>query len=172
MLLVLVRHGSAVRGGPYADVDRPLLEAGVEQAENTGRALARLGVRPASVLTSPAQRCRHTAELLATALSVPGSRLHTDAGLAAGAGAGRILAALAARVAQNVAVAPESATYVLVGHQPDLEALAQQLLGSQTLELFLPPGGCMALDLGDGKLAPPATLLWLLPPKVLGDGAT
>ena len=172
MLLVLMRHGSAQRGGPFADADRPLLAVGRSESEGAGLVLGRLGVRPAALLTSPARRCRQTAELVGKALHLPETSIHVDDGLAVGAGAERILAALAQQMALVAPAAAASASWLVVGHQPDLESVAQKLLGAASLELFLPPGGCIVLEGRDGTLRPPVALRWLLPPALLSLGDT
>jgi len=165
VLIVLMRHGSAERGG--RDADRPLAPAGRAQAVQAARALARLGVQPAHVLTSPARRCRQTAELVTGALAVTAERLHVHDGLAVGAGLERSLAALEAEVDPGAGSA-----CLVVGHQPDLEALARRLLGAASLFLFLPPGGLLALELFEDDFAAPAALRWLLPPEALADAAS
>ena len=156
MLLVLVRHGRAARGGACADADRPLTRAGELQALSLGQAFVRLGLRHARVWTSPALRCRRTSELLASVADLDPAQVHDS--LAAGVGARAILAAMSAAPAH-----PSPSQWILVGHQPDLEDLAAQLLGLDTARIALPPGGCIALDHTPES---PATLRWALPPDL------
>ncbi len=63
--IIAVRHGKAVPpeswDGP--DASRPLMQRGVDQAETIAAAIAAFG--PATVITSPAVRCRTTVEPLA-----------------------------------------------------------------------------------------------------------
>ncbi len=163
MLLVLVRHGRAARGGACADADRPLTRAGEIQSLHAGQAFVRLGLQQARLWTSPALRCRRTAELLASSLDLEPMQVH-DA-LAAGGGARRILAAMsAAELAQE-----PPAQWILVGHQPDLEELAQHLLGADSARIALHPGGCVGFECEHG-LQPPVTLRWALPPDLLRAG--
>jgi len=157
MLLVLVRHGRAARGGACADADRPLTRAGELQAQSLGLAFLRLGLQHARVWTSPALRCRRTAELLASITGLDPIQVH-DA-LAAGVGAQRILAAMSAAPAH-----PPPSQWILVGHQPDLEDLAAQLLGVDTSRIAIPPGGSIAVDHTPES---PATLRWALPPDLM-----
>ena len=155
MFLVLVRHGRAARGGACADADRPLTRAGELQALSLGQAFVRLGLQHARVWTSPALRCRRTAELLASVADLDPFQVHDS--LAAGAGARAILAAMSA-------AHPPPSQWILVAHQPDLEDLAAQLLGLDTASIALSPGGCIALDHTPES---PATLRWALPPDLL-----
>ena len=163
MHLVLVRHGSAVRGGPWADVDRPLLPEGERQAAQVGRSLSRLGTRPARLWTSPAARCRRTGEIIAAALGLVAAQMRVQEELAGGAGAARILAALSRTAMQS-----EAPWWIVVGHEPDLGTLSRHLLASvNSLRLAFAPGTCICLDLEDHALAPPATLHWALTPELL-----
>ena len=60
-MLWLLRHAEARDGKP--DDERPLTEAGEDQARAAGLAMARLGVTLDVCLTSPKLRARQTAEL-------------------------------------------------------------------------------------------------------------
>jgi len=163
MHLVLVRHGSATRGGPWADVDRPLLDEGERQAAQVGRTLSRLGARPARLWTSPAARCRRTGEIIAAALGLEAAQVRVQEELAGGAGAAGILAALSRAATQS-----EAPWWIVVGHEPDLGMLSRHLLASaHSLRLVFAPGACICLDLEDHGWAPPATLRWALTPEVL-----
>lgn len=64
MSIFLIRHASAGRRQPHvSDIDRPLDERGLEQANRVAEALD--GIDLQLVLTSPALRCRQTVEPLA-----------------------------------------------------------------------------------------------------------
>jgi phosphohistidine phosphatase len=67
-MLWLLRHAEAVDGLP--DVDRPLTELGVQQAEDAGRALERLDVHLDACLSSPRLRALQTAQLACARLAV------------------------------------------------------------------------------------------------------
>jgi phosphohistidine phosphatase len=67
-MLWLLRHAEAADG--YPDDERPLTERGVQQAEDAGHALERLGVHLDACLTSPKLRARQTAELACAPLGV------------------------------------------------------------------------------------------------------
>jgi phosphohistidine phosphatase len=70
MKLYLLRHATAADMAP-SDAKRELTHEGREEARIAGEALAKLGVRPSHVLSSPLTRARQTAEIAAKALSFP-----------------------------------------------------------------------------------------------------
>ena len=70
--MLLIRHGriaANVQGLWHGSTDSPLLPKGIRQARRTGRHLAVQQVFPAAIYTSPLQRCRDTAALIATELN-------------------------------------------------------------------------------------------------------
>jgi phosphohistidine phosphatase len=67
-MLWLLRHAEAADG--YPDDDRPLTERGIQQAEDAGRALDRLGTHIDACLSSPKRRALQTAELVCAPLGV------------------------------------------------------------------------------------------------------
>jgi phosphohistidine phosphatase len=64
----MLRHAEAADGMP--DDERPLTDRGIRQAEAAGRALARLGARLDTCLTSPKLRALQTAQLACEPLGV------------------------------------------------------------------------------------------------------
>jgi phosphohistidine phosphatase len=67
-MLWLLRHAEAADGFP--DDERPLTERGVQQAQDAGRALERLGVNLDACLSSPKLRALQTAQLACGPLGV------------------------------------------------------------------------------------------------------
>jgi phosphohistidine phosphatase len=67
-MLWLLRHADAADGFP--DDERPLTERGIEQAQDAGRALERLGVNLDACLSSPKLRALQTAQLACGPLGV------------------------------------------------------------------------------------------------------
>jgi phosphohistidine phosphatase len=128
--LVIVRHAEAASGEP--DELRPLTAEGREAARALGEQLAREGVRPDAVLTSPLLRARETAQELARPA---GLEPEPDERLAPGATAESVRAAAQER----------GETIVVVAHQPDCSQIAAALTGGP--EPAFPPGGMLAIDL-------------------------
>ena len=67
-MLWLLRHAEAAEG--FIDDERPLTDRGEQQARAAGLALARLGVRIDTCLTSPKRRAVDTARLTCAPLGV------------------------------------------------------------------------------------------------------
>jgi phosphohistidine phosphatase len=128
--LVIVRHAEAASGEP--DELRPLTPEGREIARALGQQLARDGVRPDAVLTSPLLRARETAQELARPAGV---EPEPDERLAPGATAENVRAAVQER----------GETVVVVGHQPDCSRIAAALTGGE--EPAFAPGAMVAIHL-------------------------
>ncbi len=130
MRVYLVRHAKADSGEP--DDLRALNDKGREQARELGERLAREGVRPDAVLTSPLLRARETANAIAKAT---GSRAEPDPRLAPGATADDLRDAVAGR----------GETVIVVGHQPDCGHIAAALTHGPEPEF--PTAGVFELEL-------------------------
>jgi phosphohistidine phosphatase len=130
MRLYLVRHAEAAPGDP--DELRALTEQGQEQARRVGEQLARNGVRPDAVLSSPLLRARETAQAIAKAT---GSTAEPDDRLAPGA----------TPEALRETVAGRGKTVVVVGHQPDCGQIAASITGGP--EPKFPAAGVCELEL-------------------------
>ena len=155
MRLLCMRHGAAASSGPYADADRPLTPEGVEEIERAGRALERLGLAPRVVLTSPAERCRHSATLIAEALGMKPDRIRIAA-----TGPAHLLQALTALGAVE--------QVLVVGHEPDVAGLTSMLLsGSNSVQLHFRCSSVACLEVDGLPPSRPASLVWFLDPGAL-----
>ncbi len=114
-LLILMRHARAAPGAAPG-AERALTPEGMATAVAQGRLLVEIEPR-GPVLASPALRCQQTARAVAQARG--SDHVVTVAELAEGAGTAELLAL--ARSCDDGAI--------LVGHQPDLGALASALVG-------------------------------------------
>jgi phosphohistidine phosphatase len=137
---LLVRHGRAEPQAPGGDAARRLTPEGRAAFQATLRHVAG-SLRLSRVVTSPLQRARETAALLA---ELAGARVEEDQRLACGASSGDQLLALARQLGPGVA---------LVGHNPELAEAVARAAGR---ELEVPPGTLAAVD-DEGRL------LWLQP---------
>ena len=124
--LVILRHAAAEdKGAGQRDFDRRLTPAGRKDAATMGRWLARQGLRPDHVVSSPAPRALETALEACAALGVPAADVVQDAG---------VYEASAPFLLRRVGAAPAKASCVLlVGHNPGLEQLAVHLTGDEDL---------------------------------------
>ena len=140
MELYVARHARAAdesRGG-----ERPLTDAGKDDARRMGRALAAAGVRVAAVWHSRKLRSRETADLLAGAVG-SGAELRERTDLEPLSDPSGVLDA----------VREEEGPVLLVGHLPHVERLASLLLtGDDDAEVVeVPPGAVLRFVSGEGE---------------------
>jgi phosphohistidine phosphatase len=165
--LVLMRHAEAGDADPRRYPDdrlRPLTPGGVREHRAVVQALARMGLSPSAILTSPLVRARETAEITAQGLAWTGIIRPTDV-LGDQFSADGLLAELRGEAA--------SAAVLCVGHEPSLSAFAARMLHAESrLELVLPKSGVVGLDCAGRPTPGHARLLFLLPRelhRVLGS---
>ncbi|MCI0585469.1 MAG: histidine phosphatase family protein [Planctomycetes bacterium] len=159
MKLLLVRHAEAVpRGTPgIPDDARPLTPSGERSFREAALGLACLVPRPDALLASPLPRARRTAEICAETW---------------GKIEPRHVRALAERsIPAQLGVLrpfPVDAAVALVGHEPHLSHLLATLIRSPDADrLTFRKGGAALLDIA-GPVGEGGTLLWFLPPEILG----
>jgi phosphohistidine phosphatase len=157
MRLYLVRHGEAK--SEEEDPARGLTEQGTRQAEAMARFLKPLGLRVDVVWHSGKARAAQTAEILAAAVQAKrGVQEHK--GLAPKDDA-EALAKEIRKAGDNV---------MIVGHLPLLRGLVSELVlgkpSREIVEFGLASVLCLEMDDPDDR----ARLLWMLNPKVLGEG--
>jgi phosphohistidine phosphatase len=156
--LHFLRHAHAGDAAAWdaPDAIRPLSDKGERQADRMGRFLAKVGLAPDAMITSPKVRAARTAELVAVHLGVGVS---TDPRLAGPFDLEDLEAILAD--------AGSPARPVIVGHDPDFSDLLSSLVGAASITMK--KGALARVDV-DGPLLPGAgTLRWLLPPDLLPD---
>jgi phosphohistidine phosphatase len=143
--IYLVRHGKAEEHAAHGgDAARALTAQGRTRfAALAGALTGRMKV--ARIVTSPLQRARQTAEILARSSGAP---LEEEEALASGASDGRALLDLARRAGAGVA---------LVGHNPELGEAVALAAGR---EVKVKPGTIAAVELG----ATGPRLLWIESP--------
>jgi len=152
-----LRHGIAADRDEWKgdDFERPLTAEGRERMEREAKALAKLGLEPGVIVTSPLVRAKQTAEILADALKMR-KKLVEDERVAQNFDRVKL-----AGVLQDHAGVDE---VVIVGHEPDFSALVGDLVGGAAIALK--KGGLACVELTSAS-APAGELLWLIPPKVL-----
>lgn len=165
--VVVVRHGPAAVRDPVRwpdDALRPLTPKGAEQTRAAVKGLARYLDRRVRLASSPAVRCRVTAEILRNALD-PAPRLDYWEELAPGA--------LAPPIFERLAAAARSRQQlVVVGHEPTLaEFIGLALTGEGTpfARLGKPSAACLEFPANVRPGA--ARLRWLLTRKQLARAA-
>lgn len=140
-LLLLMRHAEAVTFAPgLGDIDRPLSDAGRDQARRAGAHLAEQHLGIDLVLCSASARTRETAGLLGLSAPVQASREIYNAG-------SDTIRELIGEVSDTVT------SLLVVGHAPGIPTLAQVL----TDQAVSPAERVAAISRG----FPPATLVAL-----------
>lgn len=157
--LYLVRHAiAAERGEEWRDdAKRPLTERGMSRFKEECKGLPALDVAIDEIFTSPLVRAKQTAQLLSTGIDgkIPIKVLET---LAPGHEPAQTMAQLAKLTGKR--------RIALVGHEPDLGALAAHLIGARR-PLTFKKGGMCRIDVESLTSKHAGTLVWLVTPKVL-----
>jgi phosphohistidine phosphatase len=131
LTLSLLRHAKSSWISPsLPDQERPLNARGMADAPIMGRAIAKHGIDPSLVLCSSARRARDTLALVLPQLRVEPRVIYEDA--LYHASASEML-----RLLRDVSA--EMSSVMLVGHNPEIHALALDLIGKgpQNLKIRL-----------------------------------
>ena len=165
MLILLVRHAQAGEQDPTKypdDTERPLTKAGKQAHAEVSARLAKRGVVPEAILSSPWRRAWQTAEIMAEEFSGKKNKIQPKA--ASALAAAPDLDALAAEIAGI----GEINTVALVGHEPWLSELASLLLTGEAnrLPIDFPKSGVMGIE-ADLVENGAGTLRFFLRPKLL-----
>jgi phosphohistidine phosphatase len=143
MQLLLIRHADAGNADPSLWPDdslRPLTEKGRKRQQRVAKRLAKHGLTPTLLLSSPWLRAWQTAQLTAEFAKCPAPS--ACPALAADPS----LRALAAAIGK----APRDAIVGLVGHEPWLGQLASLLLtgDARRVSISFPKSGVLGLEIG------------------------
>jgi phosphohistidine phosphatase len=144
-----LRHGQAESHGARPDEERRLTHRGERQSTAAGRALDRLGIEFALVLTSPRTRALDTARLACEEIGAE-SVVHAPLSRAFGREDADAL----------VAGVDDGGRLLVVGHEPDFSQTIQDLTGAR---VKLKKGGLAAVRTGDGS---PELLLLMQPAEL------
>jgi phosphohistidine phosphatase len=159
MRIYFLRHGKAGSRQEWRghDADRPLTPAGEEAMRREAKTMRTLDLGLELIVTSPLERARRTAEIVAEGLDLS-DRLVEDERLAHGLDVRRLEQVLAAH-------GPADAI-MLVGHEPDFSAAVAELIGGGSI--VMKKGGLACVDV-TAPVAGGGELLWLLTPPLLGS---
>ena len=151
MQLYFLRHGKADwPDWDKADDERPLTKSGRKETHEVGEFLARMGVKPDVILTSPLPRAAQTADIAGEHLK---ARCREEKLLAPGFGVIELTRVLRKYPGESL---------MLVGHEPDFTKTIAALTGGS---LKLSKAGVALVDIGDSSRK--GKLLWLFPPRIV-----
>jgi phosphohistidine phosphatase len=160
--LYIMRHGLAVAQGSTDypdDSKRPLTPEGKARMQQIAKGLKRLGIELDWIVSSPLVRAVQTAEAVAQTLQ-PGVPLDHSETLSPGGSAEGLIAYLAKHSGRR--------QVLVVGHEPDLGALAVRLIGAgRHAHLTFKKGGCCLILFDDFPPRSPGDLIWWLTPRIL-----
>ena len=163
MNLYFMRHGIAVARGdtgiPSDDRERALTPKGIKRVHKAAKGLLCLSLSFDRILTSPFERARRTAQIVAEALHLE-ERLKEMQELSPDQSIQDLLSGLIAYQGEN--------DIFLVGHEPLLSRTVSFLLsGSAGAEIRLKKGGLCCLEVDGLPPKESAVLHWALAPKQL-----
>jgi phosphohistidine phosphatase len=148
LTLSLLRHAKSSSKNPgLPDRDRPLASRGMAAAKAMGRAVGERSIGPQLVLCSSARRTRDTLALVLPELKVEPRVVYEDA---------LYHASPAEMLALLQGVGSDVSNVMLVGHNPELQALALDLVGSgpkhvrDRLAAKLPTAGLVVMSFPAG----------------------
>ncbi len=163
MNLYFMRHGITVARGdagiPSDDRERALTPKGIKRMHKAAKGLLSLSLSFDRILTSPLERARRTAQIVAEALHME-DRLEEIQEFSPDRSVQDLLSGLATYSGDK--------NILLVGHEPLLSRTVSFLLsGTRGAEIRLKKGGLCCLEVDDLPPKGGAVLHWALTPKQL-----
>lgn len=161
MFIYIARHAWAgERGDPRWPDDslRELTPDGIERYTNVVKSLADRGFEPQRIATSPYTRCRQTADIIAKHIAGKPTIDELDA-LEPGSDLEPLL---------DWSREQGGADVCWVGHSPDVERLAAELMGDGSARIRFAKGAVAAISFEGDINAGAGELYWLATAKVLG----
>jgi phosphohistidine phosphatase len=163
--LYLMRHAQAETSSPMSkDFDRMLTSTGMSEATKMGERLSQLQVKPTLILTSSADRCARTAELLAERLGFDTDAVVQESEL--------YEASVRSLLAAINGIDESHSSVLLVGHNPAATYLAEYLTRSEIGSM--PTGGVVHIELQGQKWAEvtgqSGQLIWFEYPEKISEG--
>jgi len=126
--LLIIRHAKSGRDDvSLSDFERPLADRGLTDAPTMGKRLAKRGVKPDLVVSSPATRALATARLIARELDYPERQIRHES---------KLYAANVEDWIETLQNLPDDRSCIaLVGHNPAIEELLEILAPGWTQDV-------------------------------------
>lgn len=158
MEILLLRHGIAEDARPgEADAERALTREGKQKLRALLRRLAKAGVRPSLVLTSPYLRARQTAEIARDVLA-PEAMIVPARALAPGS--------TPQEAWEEIRLYSNQPSVLCSSHEPLCSELAGFLLGAPGLSIDFKKGAVMRIDTDGAGPRPRGALRWFVIPRL------
>lgn len=158
MEILVLRHGIAEEARPgQADAERALTREGKQKLRALLRRLAKAGVRPSLVLTSPYLRARQTAEIARDVLA-PEAMIVPARALAPGS--------TPQEAWEEIRLYSNQNSVLCASHEPLCSELAGYLLGAPGLPIDFKKGAMMRIDTDGAGPRPRGVLRWFVIPKL------
>lgn len=158
MEILLLRHGIAEDPRPgQADAERALTREGKQKLRALLRRLAKAGVRPSLVLTSPYLRARQTAEIARDVLA-PEAIIVPARALAPGS--------TPQEAWEEIRLYSNQPSVLCSSHEPLCSELAGFLLGAPGLPIDFKKGAMMRIDTDGAGPRPRGVLRWFAIPRL------
>ena len=157
MNVYLLRHGIAEEtpaGG--RDEDRELTDEGRQKLSDLLHRVAKAGVKPDTIVTSPYKRALQTAKLAAKILDGPGP-IDNDALVPHGTPRG---------VWNEIRSYGDSEDVLLASHEPLLSHAVSYLLNAPSLKIEMKKGALVAIEFSSLRGEPHGILRWMMVPKL------
>ena len=156
MILYLVRHGIAEDHSPDGDEMRALTDEGRSKLEDLFGRVAKVGIKPDRILTSPYKRAAQTARLAAKLLDGP-EPVETRA---------LVPHASPRDVWDEVRANQDADELLCASHEPLLSSTVSHLLNAPTLRVEVKKGAMIAIEFDGLRGEPKGVLRWMLIPKL------
>jgi phosphohistidine phosphatase len=158
--IYFLRHGIAVLSGTpgFMGDDRPLTEEGIDKMAKESKGIRRLVDNFDVILTSPLKRANDTAMIVAKEMNNE-NKVEISKTLAPGCKLKELLALLSKY--------SDKEDILLVGHEPDFSQIIAALAGAEPSAVELKKGALCRLDIEGFEPGQKATIVQLLPPKIL-----
>ncbi|HXE42496.1 MAG TPA: phosphohistidine phosphatase SixA [Candidatus Baltobacteraceae bacterium] len=160
MNIYVLRHGIAMEREEWEEKDdskRPLRKEGEKQLHKISRALEKLDLEFDLILSSPYERAKRTAEIVAGELHLE-KRLKFSDDLTPEGDPENL-------IAEINRTKPQPENLLLVGHEPYLSIFTSQLISENDIEMDFKKAGLCKLKIDALRFGRCAKLCWLLTPK-------
>jgi phosphohistidine phosphatase len=160
--VVFCRHAKSDWPDGVADIDRPLKQRGVDDAQFLGNLLGEKSFQPDLIITSPANRARSTARLIARGISYT-EEIRVEPNVYY-EGVGSMLELVKE-------LDPSLNSVMIFGHNPTMEQMVRYLLQAES-RYEMPTSGmaCFESYLDWKHFPDSCALRWLLVPRLQRKG--